>query len=156
MRAGAVGQLAHLGGEAVVAQHVVGAGAAGQRLLLVGGDGGDDVRALGLEQLDQQQAHAAGAGVQQHGVARLHLEGGVDQVVRGDALQGERGGGEVVDAAGHRQRLVRVHEGVPGVAVDALGRGHPVAGGEAGHAVAELPPRFPQASEPGVKGYCTL
>ncbi len=51
----AAGQFAHLRGETLVAQHVVGAGLAGQRFLLIGGNRGDDVRAPGLEQLDQQQ-----------------------------------------------------------------------------------------------------
>ena len=85
------------------------------------------LRALGLEQLDQQEPDAAGAGVEQHGVAGLDLERGIDQVVGGHALQRQRGGGEIVQAVGNGERLVLIDEGVAGVAVDALGRGHPVA-----------------------------
>ena len=94
--------------------------------------------APGLEQLDHQQPHAAGAGVEQHGVAGLDLEGGVDQVVGRHALQRQRRGGEIVQAVGNREGLVLIDECVAGVAVSALGRGHPVAGGEPGDAVADL------------------
>jgi len=67
-------------------------------------------------------------------VAGLDPERGIDQVVRGHALQRQRGGREIVQAVRHGERLVLVDEGELRVAVDALRRGDPVAGGEAGHA----------------------
>ncbi|MDQ0676537.1 hypothetical protein QFZ36_004098 [Pseudarthrobacter siccitolerans] len=56
--------------------------------------------------------------------------------MRRDALQGERGGGEVIDPGGYGQRGVLVHQRIIGVTVDALGCGDPVADGEPGNSVA--------------------
>jgi hypothetical protein len=59
----AVGELADLVGEILVAQHVIGSGFPGKFLLGIRGHRGDDPGSPGLQQLGQQQANATGARV---------------------------------------------------------------------------------------------
>ena len=84
--------------DVVVEDDVVGAGAARERGLLAGADGGDDARAGGLEHLGEEEADAAGSGVHERDVAGLRLAAAVDEVVRRHALQHRRAGDVVGDA----------------------------------------------------------
>ena len=117
---------------------MVGAGRAGRPFLVVRGDGGDHACVAGLQQLDQQQANAAGPGVRQYGVPRFDLEGGIDEVVRGHALERQGSRRQVVDAIRHRNCLGRIEHRVAGVAFSSLGRGHPGADCDVFDALAEL------------------
>ena len=74
--------------------------------LLVAADGADHGGAEMLGPLAEDQADAAGRGVEQDGVAGLDLIGLADQVLRRQALQHHRRGGLVVDAVGQLQQAV--------------------------------------------------
>ncbi|MBG6180532.1 hypothetical protein IWX62_001738 [Arthrobacter sp. CAN_A1] len=126
----AVGQFTDCGIEAFIAQHLVGAGLPGQRFLVVGGHRRDDPRPLGLEQLDEQQSHPTGTRVRQNCLPHLHWERGVDQVVRGHALQRERSRCLKTDPIRHRQGPIGVHQRELGIGADSFRESHPVADGE--------------------------
>jgi hypothetical protein len=69
---------------------VVAAVLAGELGLLVGAHGADHGGAEGLRPLADDQADAAGRGVDEDGVARLHAIGAPQQVLGGEALHHDR------------------------------------------------------------------
>ena len=68
--------------------------------LFVGAHGADDGGADGLRPLAGDEADASGGGVEEDGVARLHLAGAVQEILHGHALEHHRGSGLVVDPVG--------------------------------------------------------
>ena len=65
-------RLSHRGGEVTaVIDHLVSAVVPDEGDLLLGGGGGDDVSASGVQELDGDDAHAAGGAGHEHGVPRL-------------------------------------------------------------------------------------
>ncbi len=94
----AAGDLAHAWRKIVVAQHVVAAVGAGDFGLVVAADRADHGGAEMLGPLADDQADAAGRGVDHDGVAGLHLVGGVEEIARGHAADHHRGRGAFVDA----------------------------------------------------------
>ena len=120
-----------------VVDGVVGSGTLGQLGLLLGGDGGVDVYADALEHLDEPEAHASGAGVDQDMVALAEMGDPVDEEVGGHALQHGGCGGVVVHAIGDAYEEPR-GDGVDlGVAAGVHGVGHAVADGHLGDALAD-------------------
>jgi hypothetical protein len=85
---------------------VVAAVGLGQRRLLVGTDGADHRGAEGARPLADDQADAAGGGMDQDGVAGLDLAGTAQQVLRGHALQHHRRTGLEVDRVGQLDQAV--------------------------------------------------
>ncbi len=63
-----------------------------ETVVFFGGDGGEDAGSEGLGHLDEEEAGAACAGVDEDLVAALDGIGGVGEIVSGDAL-GQSGGG---------------------------------------------------------------
>ena len=100
-------QLPHPLGEALVADHLVRAGLACERRLLLARGRRDHAAAAELHDLRQQQPDAARRGVHEHVVARLHCVRVGREVVRGHALQQRRAGELGRDAVRHRHRARR-------------------------------------------------
>ncbi|AMD54836.1 hypothetical protein ATO49_13645 [Mycolicibacterium fortuitum subsp. fortuitum DSM 46621 = ATCC 6841 = JCM 6387] len=86
--------------------------------------------------LGQDQAHATGAGVHEHGVARLYGIGGLDQIVRGHAFQQRRRDGVRSDAVGHIRHEIGWGDAEVGVGAGRIGGHHAVTDGQRGHVVA--------------------
>ena len=78
----------------------------GELGLLVVADGADHGGAEMLCPLRQDEADAAGRGMQQDGVARFDAIGLADQVLRGEALEHHRRRRLVVDAVGQFQQTI--------------------------------------------------
>ena len=72
--------------------------------LLVAADGADHGGAEMFGPLAEDQADAAGRGMQQDGIAGFDPIGLADQILRRQALQHHRGGGLVVDTVGQFNR----------------------------------------------------
>ena len=70
-----------------VENSLVCSGLLGHLSLGFGGDGGEDVDAQAFQQLDQQQAHPARSGVDQHLVAGVEPGDAKDQEVGGHPLK---------------------------------------------------------------------
>ena len=141
IEAGAVGGAGDFGGEVLlgVADDIVGAGVPGQVSLELGGDGGIDIGAQGFAHLDEEEAHAAGAGMHQHAVARLDAVGVVAEVVGGHSLEhcgGAIAGGE---AGGHFDETPSGYGGQFGVGSGVAAVGYGVADGHIVHIGADLP-----------------
>ncbi len=120
--------------------------------LLVAAHRADHGRAQMPRPLAGDQSDSAGGGVQQDGIARLHPVGAPQQVLSGHALQHHGGGGALVDGVGQRHHPVGGDQSDFGVSADRrTGVGHPVAGLEFGHALADRfhPPRAFHAQRPG-------
>ena len=101
-------------------------------------DGADHPGAEAPRDLAEQQAHPAGGGVHQAGIAGPQGIGAVGEVVRGEALQ-DRGGGEArIHPRGKRDGAVGRHEGVLGVPSDQALRHDPVTDTAGGDAFADL------------------
>ena len=78
----------------------------GELGLFVAADGADHGGAEMLGPLAEDQADAAGRGMQQDGVAGFDAIGLADQILRGQALQHHGGGGLVVDAVGQLEQAI--------------------------------------------------
>ena len=101
---------------------VVAAVGAGELRLLVGADGADDRRADGLRPLAGDEADAAGGGVEEDGLARLHRVGAAQEILRRHALEHHRGGGLVVDALRDLDDVRGGHQADLGVGAHGRGR----------------------------------
>ncbi len=77
---------------AVVANDMIGAGAFGELGFRICRDGRDDRCALRLGELREQQTDAAGARMDERRFTRCKRIGAIDEIVRGHALEHERGG----------------------------------------------------------------
>jgi hypothetical protein len=106
---------------------------------------GDDtvpitVVAARLGPLAEQQADAAGRGMEQDGVALLdpRLDGAVDQVLGGHALQHHRRRLLVAHALGHLHELRRADQALLAIGAELAAIGDPVALLEALHLGADL------------------
>ena len=93
-----------------VEDHLVGAGRARQRRLLLGGRRPDHERAGLLGDLAQEQADAAGCGMHQAPIAGLQRIGDVRQDVGGDALHHGRGALLEADRSGQGRQPVGRHQ----------------------------------------------
>ena len=107
VRALAVGQLRHRGGEVRIVHRGDGARAPGQLPLLLRGRRGDHAGAAGRRELGEQEPHPAGTGRHDHRVALLHREGGPAEVVGRHALQRKGGGLGQVDALRDGEETIR-------------------------------------------------
>ncbi|GJE43567.1 hypothetical protein AEGHOMDF_2746 [Methylobacterium soli] len=103
----------------------------GELGLLGGADGADHGGAEMLGPLAGDEADAPGGGVEQDGVAGLHREGPVQQVLGGEPLQHHGGGGGVVDALRHLHGGGRGDQGLLRVGALARAVSDPVADLEA-------------------------
>ena len=112
---------------------MVGTGLARQRLLLVGGDGGDDPQAAELGELGENQPDTTGAGVHQHGVAFAWMCAAVEEVVRGEAAQHRRSGDVVGYVVGKPDGAFGRYSDKLCVAADRVHRRDPLTQAEAGH-----------------------
>ena len=137
VHASAVGQRPHLGRqvagqvvELAVPDHVGGARLARQALLLGAAHGRDDPGTPLRRELREQQADAPGGRVHEHVVPGLDGERRGHEVVRGEALEGERGGDLVGDAVGDQQRLRLPDAHQLGVGAGCRRPGDPVTDGD--------------------------
>ena len=136
--AAAAGELAGGVGEVVVADDLVGARAPRELGLLLRPRRRDHAPAPQLDELRQQQPDAAGRGVDEHRVVRLHRVGVDHEVVGGHALEDRRGGDLVRDAVGHRHGALLRHQHALGVAAGSRGPRDAVAGLELRDALPDL------------------
>ena len=90
----------------------------GEFRLLLAADGADHGGAEMLGPLAEDQADAAGRGMQQNGVAGFDAIGLADQVLRGQALQHHRGRGLVVDAVGQLEQTIGRNQPRLGIGAD--------------------------------------
>jgi hypothetical protein len=131
-----VGEFFDLRGEVFfgVEDDFVGSGGAGERGFFFGGDGGDDASAEGFGHLDEEEAGAASAGVDEDLLATLDWMGGVGEVVCGDSL--DEGSGSLLrgDAFGDRDEAVGGGDGELGVGAGNAAPGDVITGLE-GHDV---------------------
>src|SRR5664280_1216546 len=127
------GDVRHGRGQVVVTDDAVRPGLAGQLALLRVGGGSHDHATAGLHQLGEQQTDAAGRGVHDCDVPGPHRVGAGGQVVRGHPLQQRRGRYLQVDAGRYRDRAVRRHQRLLGVAALRRCPGHPFADRHSGH-----------------------
>ena len=99
-----------------------------RRGLLVVAHGADHGGAQLLGPLAGDEAHPAGGGVEQDGVAGLHLDGLAQQVLGGHPLEHHGRGRAIVDLGGQRHQPVgRQHPLLAVGARSPAGVGHPVA-----------------------------
>ncbi len=92
-----------------------------QRRLFRGRDRADDLGAQGLRPLAEDEADAAGGGVHEDGLARLHPVGAAEEILRGHALQQHRRRLLVGDAGGDLHQLVGGRDAVHGVGAHRIG-----------------------------------
>jgi len=106
--------------------------------LVLGARRGDDAGPLVLGQLDQELTGATCTGMDQGNLAGLQVVAGVQQVVRGHALQHHRGRDLEVDAVGDADELVGRDEAGRRMCTERFRAGHRVTHVETGHIRAEL------------------
>ena len=116
---------------------MIGTGGRSEFGLLGRADGGEDLGAEPLRDLDQQEPDAAGAGVDQAPIARCERERIGREEVRRHALQRNRGSDVPGDVLGHQHQLVGGERDPFGVRPGTGRPRHPVADREALDAVAD-------------------
>ena len=116
--------------DVAVEDHVIGAGGARELGLLGGSDRGEHLGAQALGDLDQEQADAAGTGVDETAAARREWIGVGGEVVGGHALERDGSGHVEVDDVGHAHDPVGGRHDGRGVRARTAGPRHPVTGRE--------------------------
>ena len=135
-----------------VEDDLVGSGGAGEGGLLFGGDGGEDAGAEGLCHLDEEEADAAGSGVDEDFVAGPDGVGGVGEVVGGHALEHGSGGLLEGDGVGDVDEAVGGGDGELGVGSGDAAPGDAVAGLDGGDVYRRWRRRFRRPPGRGCRG----
>ena len=125
---------------------------AGEAGLLLRAHGADHPRAEAARDLAEQQAHAAGRGVDQAGVARTERVGAGGEEVRGEALEHDGGGDSRVDLRRQRNDALGRGERVFRVAARSGSRHATLSPGRQVETPSPTRSTTPAASRPGVNG----